>query len=71
MNQDHHRDPTLILLLAPGSPMWSSLQGSHTGGDPSQLARPSPLQDGVPLFSAPQRRMTNELMRDTWPRGYK
>jgi hypothetical protein len=53
MNQDHHRDPTLIFLPALGTPMWSSLQGSHAGeGDPSQLARPSPLQDGVPLFSA-------------------
>jgi hypothetical protein len=31
MNQDHHRDPTLILLLAPGTPTWSSLQGSHAG----------------------------------------
>jgi hypothetical protein len=29
--QDHHRDPTLILLLAPGIPTWSSLQGSHVG----------------------------------------
>jgi hypothetical protein len=28
-DQDHHRDPTLILLLAPGTPTWSSLQGSH------------------------------------------
>jgi hypothetical protein len=27
--QDHHWDPTLILLLAPGTPTWSSLQGSH------------------------------------------
>jgi hypothetical protein len=26
--QDHHRDPTLILLLAPGTPTWCSLQGS-------------------------------------------
>jgi hypothetical protein len=65
MNQDHHRDPTLILLLAPGTPTWSILQGSHAGkGDPSQLARPSPLRDGVPLFSAPWRRMVNELMCD-------
>jgi hypothetical protein len=29
--QDHHRDPTLILLPAPGTPMWSSLQGFHVG----------------------------------------
>jgi hypothetical protein len=29
--QDHHRDPTLVLLLAPGTPTWSSLQGSHVG----------------------------------------
>jgi hypothetical protein len=29
--QDHHRDPTLILLLAPGTPTWSSLHGSHVG----------------------------------------
>jgi hypothetical protein len=29
--QDHHQDPTLILLLAPGTPTWSSLQGSHVG----------------------------------------
>jgi hypothetical protein len=29
--QDHHRDPTLILLLAPGTPSWSSLQSSHVG----------------------------------------
>jgi hypothetical protein len=72
MNHDHHRDPTLILLLAPGTPTWSSLQGSHTGlGDPSQLARPSPLRDGVPLFSAPRRPMRNELIHGTWPRGYK
>jgi hypothetical protein len=26
--QDHHRDPSLILLLAPGTPTWSSMQGS-------------------------------------------
>jgi hypothetical protein len=52
--------------------MRSSLQGSHAGlGDPSQLARPSPLRDGVPLFSAPQLRMANELMRGSWPQGYK
>jgi hypothetical protein len=70
--QDHHRDPTLILLLASGTPMWSSLQGSHIGkGDPSQLARPSPLRDGVPPFSAPRRPMTNELMRGSRPQGYK
>jgi hypothetical protein len=57
--QDHHRDATLILLLAPETPTWSSLQGSHVGwGDPSQLARPS-LRDGVPLFSAPRQSMTN------------
>jgi hypothetical protein len=29
--QDHHRDPSLILLLAPGTPTWSSVQGSHVG----------------------------------------
>jgi hypothetical protein len=29
--QDHHRDPTFILLLASGTPTWSSLQGSHVG----------------------------------------
>jgi hypothetical protein len=29
--QDHHRDPTLILLLAPRTSTWSSLQGSHVG----------------------------------------
>jgi hypothetical protein len=29
--QDHHQDPTLILLLAPETPTWSSLQGSHVG----------------------------------------
>jgi hypothetical protein len=29
--QDHHRDPTLILLLALGTPTWSSFQGSHVG----------------------------------------
>jgi hypothetical protein len=72
MNQDHHRDPTLILLLAPRTPTCSSLQGSHVGkGDPCQLARPSPLRDGVPLFSAPRRPMTNGLIRVSWPRGYK
>jgi hypothetical protein len=72
MNQDHHWDPTLTLLLTPGTPTWSSLQSSHAGyGDPSQLARPSPLRDGVLLFSAPQRQMVNELMRGAWPRGYK
>jgi hypothetical protein len=72
MDQDHHRDPTLIFLIAPGTQTWSSLQGSHAGQeDPSQLARPSPLRDGVPLFSTPQRPMTNELMRGSWPRGYK
>jgi hypothetical protein len=27
MNQDHHWDPTLILLLAPGTPMWSLSYG--------------------------------------------
>jgi hypothetical protein len=63
MNQDHHRNPTFILLLAPRTPTWSSLQGSHAGqGDASQLARPSPLRDGVPLFSTPRQRMVNELM---------
>jgi hypothetical protein len=70
--QDHHQDPTLILLLALGTLTWSSLQGSHVGlGDPSQLARPSPLWDGVPLFSAPRRPMTNSLMRGSRPWGYK
>jgi hypothetical protein len=59
----------LDLVLALGTPTWSSLQGSHAGY-PSQLARPSPLRDGVPL-SAPRRRMVNELMRGAWPRGYK
>jgi hypothetical protein len=64
MNQDHHRDATLILLLSPGTSTWSSLQGSHaSSGDPSQQARPSPLRDDVPLFSAPRRWMTNELIR--------
>jgi hypothetical protein len=29
--QDHHRDPTLIFLLAPGTPTWSSLQSCHVG----------------------------------------
>jgi hypothetical protein len=72
MNQDHHQDPTLILLLATRTPTWSSLKGSHVGyGDPSQLARPSPLQDGVLLFSAPRWRMVNELMCGAWHRGYK
>jgi hypothetical protein len=72
MNQDHHWDPTSILLLAPGTLTCSSLQGSHAGyGDPSQLARPSPLRDGVPLFSASQRPMMNELMCGSWPQGYK
>jgi hypothetical protein len=61
--QDHHWDPTLILLLAPGTPTWSSLHGSHIGyGDPSQLARPSPLRDDVLLFSTPRWPMTNGLM---------
>jgi hypothetical protein len=70
--QDHHRDPTLILLLAPGTPTWSSLQGSHVGlEDPSQLAQPSPLRDGVPLFSAPRRPMTNGMMCGSRPWGYK
>jgi hypothetical protein len=70
--QDHYRDPTLILLLPPGTPTWSSLQGSRVGlGDPSQLARPSPLRDGVPLFSAPRRLMTNSFMFGSRPRGYK
>jgi hypothetical protein len=70
--QDHHRDPSMILLLAPGTLTWSSVQGSHIGyGDPSQLARPSPLQDGVPLFSAPRRPMMNWMMRGSRPRGYK
>jgi hypothetical protein len=64
IHEQDHRDPTLILLLAPETPTWFSLQGSHVGkGDPSQLARPSPLRDGVPLFSAPRRPMTNGLMR--------
>jgi hypothetical protein len=27
--QDHHRDPTSTLILAPGTPTWSSMQGSH------------------------------------------
>jgi hypothetical protein len=70
--QDHRRHPALIFLLTPGTPTWSSLQGSHAGwGDPRQLDRPSPLQNGVPLFSSPRRRMTNELMRGSCPRGYK
>jgi hypothetical protein len=70
--QDHHRDPTLILLLAPVTPTWSSVQGSHVGyGDPSQLARSSPLCDDVPLFSAPRRPMTNWIMRGSQPRDYK
>jgi hypothetical protein len=43
----------------------------HQLGDPSQLARPSPLRDGVPLFSTPRRWMANQLMFGTWPRGYK
>jgi hypothetical protein len=69
MNQDHHWDPTLIVLLAPGTPTWSSLQGSYAGlGDPSQLARPSPLRDSVPLFSTPQWWMANEFMHGAWPR---
>jgi hypothetical protein len=68
--QDHHRDPTLILLLTPRTLTWSSLQGSHTGlGDPRQLARPSPLREGAPLFAAPRLWMTNELMCGSWPRG--
>jgi hypothetical protein len=72
MNQDHHRDPTSILLLASGTPAWPSLQGSHIGyGDPSQLARPSPLRDGVPLFLSPRRSMMNGFMRGSRPRGYK
>jgi hypothetical protein len=29
--QDHHRDPTLILLLALGTPTWSFLHGSDVG----------------------------------------
>jgi hypothetical protein len=29
--QDHHQDPTLIFLLAPGTSTWFSLQGSHVG----------------------------------------
>jgi hypothetical protein len=29
--QDHHQDPTLTLILAPGTPTWSSMQGSHVG----------------------------------------
>jgi hypothetical protein len=70
--QDHHRDPTLILLLTPGTPTWSSLQGSHAGqGDPRQLAQPSHLWNGVPLFSARRQRMTNEFIRGSLPRGYK
>jgi hypothetical protein len=40
-------------------------------GNPRQLARPSPLRDGVPLFSAPRRRLAKKLMRNAWPRGYK
>jgi hypothetical protein len=65
--QGHHWDPTLILLLALGTPTWSPLQGSHVSyGDPSQLARPSPLRDGVPLFSAPWRPITNEMMCGSW-----
>jgi hypothetical protein len=60
MNQDHHRDPTSILLLAPGTPTWSSLQGSHVGyGDPSQLVRPSPHRDGVPLFTTRNQALAN------------
>jgi hypothetical protein len=70
--QDHHQDPTLILLLNPGTPTWSCLQGSHDSlGDPRQLARPSPLQNGVPIFSDPRRRMANELMCGSRSGGYK
>jgi hypothetical protein len=27
--QDHHWDPTLILILAPETPTWGSMQGSY------------------------------------------
>jgi hypothetical protein len=70
--QDHHWDPTSTLILARGTPTWSSMKGSHVGqGNPSQPSRPSPPWNGVPLFSAPRRRMMNGLMRGSWPRGYK
>jgi hypothetical protein len=70
--QDHHWDPSLILLLALRTPAWSSVQGSHVGlGDPSQLARLSPLRDGVPLFSATRRPMTNWMICGSRSGGYK
>jgi hypothetical protein len=30
-----------------------------------------PEKSDIPLFYAPRRPMTNELMRGSWPRGYK
>jgi hypothetical protein len=40
-------------------------------GRPYTTSSPSPLLDGVPLFSAPQRQIAKELMHGAWPRGYK
>jgi hypothetical protein len=70
--QDHHRDPTLILILALGTLTWSSMQGSHIGyGSPSQSSRPSPLRNGVAPFSAHRRRLMKELMCGLLRRGFK